>query len=139
MKNPMVSLIVFVVLAGFSMNASAQRGYNEFDRREGIYIQEYWQRANVFDRYSNAALSLRMTNETENTVEVVFTVTFFRNDQLMFESKDNKICLRPGQSLRGANAGLRFMAEGISMDMIREDWFSWDITALEVTPVESCR
>lgn len=138
MRNYFAALMCITLILGFSAEASSQRGLQEFGREQDIFVQYKWQRANFFDKESNAALTLRVTNESENFVEINFTISFYRNEQLMFQNSDNTLCLRPGQSRRGSPAGLRFMAEGISMDMIEEEWFSWDVSQMEVTIVETC-
>ncbi len=141
--QPMIRLgafafFLFATMA-FSNNLTAQRGFDQFGTEQGIRIQYRWARHNPVDPTSNAALSLRLTNEHPHPVNVTLTVTFYRNHQIMFESRDNNYCFEAGQSLRGSLANLRFMAEGISLDMVREPWFSWKISAIEVKPVGSCK
>jgi len=138
--NRLITLALFLAsMLAFSNVSYAQFGFDDYGTEEGIRIQYRWARQNPFDPTSNAALSLRLTNEHPHPVIATLTVTFFRNEQVMFESRDNNYCLEAGQSLRGAFASLRFMAEGISLDMTREDWFSWKVSAITVKPVESCK
>lgn len=139
MRNIIFSLMSLALVLGLNIDTKAQRGFSDYGREQDIFIQYRWRASNIFERHANAALILRLTNETQTPAEVSFTISFYREKQVMFRSEDNKICLLPGQSLRGAPADLRFMAEGISLDMVQSDWFRWDISQMQVTPVESCR
>jgi hypothetical protein len=138
--NRLILLTFFLAgMLAFTNSSFAQRGFDDYGTEEGIKIQYRWARHIPVDAASNAALSLRLTNEHPHPVIATITVTFFRNEQVMFQSRHNNYCLEAGQSLRGALAGLRFMAEGISLDMTQEEWFSWKITEISVKEVSSCK
>ncbi|MBW6498328.1 MAG: hypothetical protein K0B09_08075 [Bacteroidales bacterium] len=133
--------IVFLLTAMLALgNVSyAQRGFDDFGTEEGIRIQYRWTRHIPLAKESNAALSLRLTNEHPHPVIVSLSVRFFRDEQPMFESPENNYCLEAGQSLRGALANMRFMAEGITLDMTQQEWFSWKISEISVKQVDSCK
>jgi hypothetical protein len=137
MKTTFFSLAITIFFFISSQFSYAQR-FQDFDKIEGVQIQFRWERSNIFEAHPNAALLLRITNTTDQILEIEMDVSFYRDMQLMFQSKENIICLKPGQTRRGGPAGLRFMAEGISLDMVREEWFSWDISAFKVRVVEQC-
>ncbi len=139
MRHFFVCLVMMTLMMGFSMNASAQRGFEDFAREDSLHIQYRWQRANVFNRNSDAVLILRLTNLTEKSLQVTFAIGFYENQKILFQNRDNQVCLKPGQSLRGAPAGLRFGAEGITLDRAREEGFTFDIFDLQVKEVESCK
>jgi hypothetical protein len=133
-----VSFFLFVICLATASESFAQSGFSEYQTKDSIRIQYRWSRQNPVDPMSNAALSLRLTNNTSLPVVVALSVNFFRDKTLMFESRDNHYCLMPGQSLRGALANMRFMAEGVTLEMTREPWFSWEITGFSVEKVASC-
>lgn len=133
-----VSIFLFVICLATASESFAQSGFSEYQTKDSILIQYRWSRQNPVDPMSNAALSLRLTNNTSLPVVVALSVNFYRDKSLMFESRDNHYCLMPGQSLRGALANMRFMAEGVTIEMTREPWFSWDITGFSVEKVASC-
>jgi hypothetical protein len=138
--NRLITLAFFMAgMLAFTNSSFAQRGFDDYGTEQGIRIQYRWARHIPVAPESNAALSLRLTNEHPHPVNVTLTVQFYRNGQVMFESRDNNYCIEAGQSLRGALASLRFMAEGLTLDMTQEDWFSWKISAISVKPVESCK
>lgn len=139
MNRIIVSVLLLFISTALIRPAFGQRGFDQYGTEQGIRIQYRWARHIPVDPTSNAALSLRLTNEHPYAVNVTLSVTFYRNHQIMFESRDNNYCLEAGQSLRGSLANLRFMAEGISLDMVREPWFSWKISAIEVKQVGSCK
>ncbi|HSV88929.1 MAG TPA: hypothetical protein VLH61_09840 [Bacteroidales bacterium] len=139
MSRIFTSLILFALFIGLASKSFAQRGFEYYATKEGILIQYRWSRQNPVDPLSNAALSFRLTNQNEFPVIVALSVNFYRDKNHMFESKDNHYCIEPGQSLRGALAHMRFMAEGVTIEMTQEPWFSWDITGFSLKQVDSCR
>lgn len=132
-------VLIFMGLLLFSPQVFAQRGFNDYGTHHDIRIQYRWARQNPFDQNSNAALVLRLTNNREYAVIANFSVNFYRNGQLIFESRENNYCMEPGQSIRGAYAYLRFMAEGITLPMTGDPAFDWNIGDVTVKRVESCR
>lgn len=138
--NRLISLTFFLAaMLAFSNTSFAQRGFDDYGTEDGIRIQYRWTRHVPLAQDSNAALSLRLTNEHPHPVIVSLTVAFFRDEKVMFESPENNYCLEAGQSLRGALANMRFMAEGITLDMTQQDWFSWKISEISVKQVDSCK
>ena len=138
MKNLLSILILLSGIFSFSNSAFAQRGFEEYGTEEGIRIQYSWGREKLHQAEGNAALSLRLTNTHDYPVRVVIDIAFYRNLQGLFESQGNVYCLKPGQSLRGALAGMRFVAEGITLDDVREEWFSWEVSKITVEEVSDC-
>lgn len=138
--NRLISITLFLAaMLAFSNTSYAQRGFDEYGTEEGIRIQYRWTRYIPLAPDSNAALSLRLTNGHPHPVVVTLTIQFFREGQLMFESRDNNYCLEAGQSLRGAPASMRFMAEGHTLEMTQEEWFSWKVADVSVKEVSGCK
>ncbi len=129
----MACVLMFPATRAFS-----QVVYHEHDTVEDIRIEFRWQRDRIFASDPQAVLNLQLTNLGDDYREVTFVAAFYRDDQIIFESEETTICLAPGQSKRGLRAGLRFMAEGITMEMIGQDWFSWDIPFLDADSVPDC-
>lgn len=138
--NKLLSIIFFLAaIMAFSNTSYAQRGFDNYGTEEGIRIQYRWTRHIPLAKESNAALSLRLTNEHPHPVIVTITIRFYREGKLMFESRDNNYCLEAGQSLRGAPANMRFMAEGLTLEMTKEGWFSWNVSNVSVKEVSGCK
>ncbi|MEE4176432.1 MAG: hypothetical protein V2I46_02880 [Bacteroides sp.] len=136
----LITLMIFLAAAlGFSNPTFAQRGYEDYGTEEGIRIQYSWGREKITKAEGNAALSLRLTNTHDYPVRVVLDISFYRDHQELFESRENVYCLEAGQSLRGALAGMRFVAEGITLNDIREEWFSWEVAEIAVEEVSGCK
>lgn len=127
---------VFVGL--FSIESFAQVEYHYYDTYDEVRVGYRWQRASIFQSNSDAVLNLELTNLQDSAVQVGFSVGFYRDNQLVLESPDNKVCLKPGQTRRGLRGDMRFRAEGITLDMIEEEWFSWELFRVEVTGVAGC-
>lgn len=132
---------LFIVMAFMAIGAGltfGQRGYTEFGKEENLMVMYRWQRASFFQKDSDAVLNLRVTNENESAVEWTFTVGFYNDEALMYESEQVTLCLKPGQSRRGGLAGLRFTVDGMKMDAVEDEKFSWEFGVYDVDEVEDC-
>lgn len=139
MKKLITLMVSLAVMLGLSTTSFAQQGFEEYGTEEGIRIQYNWGREKLLKADGNAALSLRLTNTHDYPVRVVLDVSFYRDHQELFESRGNVYCLEAGQSLRGAFSNMRFVAEGITLSDIREEWFSWEIAEITVEEVSGCK
>jgi len=133
LRNLFLAVFMLAGLASF-----AQIEYYKHDTIEDILIEYRWQRASIFRKDADARLNLKISNHSYDYVEVRFTVAFYRDEQIYFESSEQVLCLAPGASRRGARAGLRFSAPGITRDAITEDWFSWDLSGVKVKVIDGC-
>lgn len=140
MRTLFFSWALGLILLGLvAERVSAQQvRYLAYQSIEGIEVSYRWHRSNLLNRQSDAVLNLQFVNQTAFPLEVEFDLGFYRDEQLMFASEGNRICLRPGQRRRGLRAGLRFTAPGIKMDMVDADWFSWGFIHFEATEVANC-
>ena len=138
MKKYVYSLFfVLAMLAGKSVFAQ-QIEYEEYVALDELLIEYRWQAERLFQRSGNAVLNLQMTNLTESHLEVTFVVAFYRDGQIFQESSKNVYCFEPLQRRRAGRAGLRFMAEGITLEDIEKEEFSWDVLIEEITETDSC-
>ncbi len=140
MRKLLFSWALCLILPGLvaEQAAAQQVKYLAFETIEGVEVSYRWHRSSVLNRQSDAVLNLQFVNQTAFPLEVEFDLGFYRDEQLMFASEENRICLRPGQRRRGLRAGLRFTAPGIKMDMVDADWFSWGFIHFEATEVDNC-
>ncbi len=138
--NKLVLAIIVCVGALFfvSHGAFAQVRYHEHERSDEVLVEYRWQKERFFAQNPHALLNLRITNLTDEHLTFRFTVGFYRDFQLFFESTEREVCLAPGESLRGRRADLRFRAEDIRMDTVEKDWFSWDLVHAETRLSASC-
>lgn len=134
------SLMTFaVMLVLLSSESKAQVVYTEVANVDSVRVAYRWQRERFFASDSHAVLNLQMTNESEESVKVSFVAAFYRGGIMVFETAEQEICLKPGETKRGHRAGLRFMAEGITMLTVEQEDFSWDIPFMDVVPVPVCK
>ncbi|MFW5706601.1 MAG: hypothetical protein ACOCX0_03965 [Bacteroidota bacterium] len=120
------------------ISAAAQRGFTEFETEDEIKVMYRWQRAVFFLKNSDAVLGLRVTNLSDSPVKWTYSVAFYNDKMLTYESETSELCLLPGQSRRGSLAGLRYTVEGMKKDEVESDSFSWDFGTFRVEEVESC-
>ncbi len=138
MKNYVFRMVfVLALIAGNSVFAQ-QVEYEKHMTLDELLIEYRWQAERLFQRSGNAVLNLQMTNLTESHLEVTFVVAFYREGQLFQESSKNVYCFEPLQRRRAGRAGLRFMAEGITLEDIEKEDFSWDVLIEEITETDRC-
>jgi hypothetical protein len=119
------------------LSASAQRGFTEFETEDDIKVMYRWQRATFFLKNIDAVLGLRVTNLSDSHVKWTYSVAFYNDKMLSYESETSELCLKPGQSRRGSLAGLRYSVEGMKMEDVQSDSFSWDFGIFDVEKVEN--
>jgi hypothetical protein len=136
MKKTFLAGLVFLTV--WACTAAAQVQYHYHETHDTVRVGYRWQRAQLFSRDSDAVLNLELVNQGDAAVEVLFSVGFYRDQQLFLEARDNRICLRPGQTRRGVRGDLRFSATGITLDDTEEAWFSWDLFGVVVREVAGC-
>lgn len=134
MKNITAIAVMLILSISISM---AQRGYTELTTVDSVKIMYSWQKATPMVN-SDAVLSLRATNQNDFPVKWTFTLVFYHDKKAVHESEVTEVCLKPGQSLRGGLAGLRFGMEGMKMEEVNSDHFEWEIEQSKVERVENC-
>ncbi len=133
-------LLTITVLFLLSLGKlSAQRGYTDLKTEENIKIMYRWHNVTPTDKNSDAVLNLRVTNENNYAVKWTFTVVFLSDKMARHESETSSVCMKPGQSLRGGIAGLRFTAPGLKLEEVQSASFTWEFGDFEVERVEGCR
>ncbi len=139
MKTSLIKLFVVGLLLTCADISYAQIvKYHEHDETEELRIEYRWQRERIYTRAGNAVLNLQLTNLQDLHREVSFVVAFYSDKQVVFESEENTLCFKPGQRRRGFASGLRFFAEGIGLDDVEKDDFSWDILIRDIREVSGC-
>ncbi len=131
-------MIAFLLLAAAQTAFAQQVKYQQFMESEKHLVEYRWQHERVLRKSGNAILNLRITNLLETPLEITFTVAFYRDGQLVFESEENVYCFKPGQRRRGGRAGLRYYVEGWSMDDVKTENFLWDLLIDDIRKVPAC-
>jgi hypothetical protein len=131
-------LILGILLMTGVFSSFAQRGYKEFTTEENLKIMYRWHKLQPFNKNSDAVLNLRVTNTSQSHVVWTYSVNFYENKVAVYQSETERLCLKPGQSLRGGYAGLRFTVEGMKLETVEKDTFTWEFFDFDVEEVESC-
>jgi hypothetical protein len=137
----MKTKFLFAIGILFFMTSSslfAQRGYIDLKTEDSLKIQYRWHRVSLSNKDSDAVLNLRVTNLSPSAVKWTFTVVFYNDKMAVHESEVTEVCLKPGQSLRGGLAGLRYSLEGMKLDAVEKEGFSWEFETFEVEEVPNC-
>lgn len=139
MKRQKTFFLFGIILLLAANSVTAQRvTYQKHAELDDILIEYRWQHERWLFRKGNAVLNLQITNLTESALNVDFVVAFYKDEQIIFESELNEYCFKPLQRRRAGRAGLRFLAEGVTMADIEKDNFSWDILIEDIDEVDEC-
>ena len=131
-------LIGLLLLAPVKIAFAQQVKYQQFMESEELLVEYRWQHERILRKSGNAILTLQITNLLETPSEITFTVAFYRDGQLVFESEENVYCFKPGQRRRAGRAGLRYYVDGWTMDDIKQENFSWDLLIDDIRKVPAC-
>jgi hypothetical protein len=132
--------IFFVIPAIFFApdSAHAQARFIEYDNEENLLIQYRWSRSSPFNKESDAVLNLRVVNYNDTHIKWNYSIGLYNQGVKFFESEISELCLNPGESRRGSLAGLRFSAEGITMEDVEDPGFAWEFVVFDVQKVGKC-
>ena len=131
-------LIGLLLLAPVHIAFAQQVKYQQFMESEELLVEYRWQHERILRKSGNAILTLQITNLLETPSEITFTVAFYRDGQLVFESEENVYCFKPGQRRRAGRAGLRYYVDGWTMDDVKQENFSWDLLIDDIRKVPAC-
>ena len=132
------AVIAFLLLASVQAAFAQQVKYQQFMESEELLVEYRWQHERILRKSGNAILTLQITNLLETPSEITFTVAFYRDGQLVFESEENVYCFKPGQRRRAGRAGLRYYVDGWTMDDVKQENFSWDLLIDDIRKVPAC-
>lgn len=138
MKQKYVFIAAIILLVAVNSVTAQRVTYHKYAELDEILIEYRWQHERSVFKKGNAVLNLQITNLTGSALKVDFVVAFYKDDQIMFESELNEYCFNPLQRRRAGRAGLRFMADGITMADIEKENFSWDILIEDIYEVDDC-
>ncbi len=136
MKRKYIILTAIMLLATANATVAQRVIYQKHAELEGVLIEYRWQHQRSLSKKGNAVLNLQITNLTESARKVDFVVAFYKDDQIVFESETNEYCFKPMQRRRAGRAGLRFMADGVTMSDIEKENFTWDILVEDIKDIE---
>lgn len=131
-------LIGLLLLAPVQIAFAQQVKYQQFMESEELLVEYRWQHERVLRKSGNAILNLQITNLLETPLELTFTIAFYHDGQLVFESEENVYCFTSGQRRRGGRAGLRYYVDGWTMEDIKQENFSWDLLMDDIRMVPAC-
>lgn len=140
MKNSVKILVAALIMLFFlPFDAISQRRFTEHGQEQGLIIEQRWRRSKIFKKDSDAMLVLKITNTLDHAVNAKISVGYYSGGILTYVSEEQIICLEAGQTKRGGKAGLRFLAEEITIADTKAEDFSWDFAELEVVRVDACK
>jgi hypothetical protein len=137
----------FLVVAAFSFllaftsnhETSAQRRYVDHSTVEGVEIQYRWANSSFFDKSSPLELRLKIKNTNDYPVSISYDIEFYMGPVLEETSDDTQLCINPKLAKTGRINGMFYRSKALSNQQLESDQFSWELTNLEITRVESCR
>lgn len=135
--NKKLLILCFIFLGSVSQMMS-QKKFIEFSQSNGVVFLTKWTHEKWYSRKSPLILSVKVINKNESTVEYSLGVDFFLNGKLAEQNHPVTYCLKSGKSAQGKLNGVYFKPKNISEQEVMSDWFEFELTGLEVNPVDSC-
>lgn len=140
MKQSSLTTLLVILIILFTHNSANAFlwGYDEFSVEDSVKTEFKWQRSNFMNKNSDAILNLKVTNLNEKAVEFIYSIGFYEDDLLVFESDQDTLCIDPGKNKRGGLHGLRFTVDDLNKEKATSKNFSWEYTAFIVKETEIC-
>lgn len=135
MKNYL--LLAFVLSLGVNM-ASAQRGYTEQIRKDGIKIATKWGTARDESGTKQKALLLAVENTDKTPVLYNFNILFYYEGILRETAIIEPTCIDGLKSKVGKLTGTYFIPQKFSAEQIDSPDFGFEIGDLNTEKVEAC-
>lgn len=135
MKNYLV--LFFLFTSGVSL-VSAQRGYTEQIRKDGLKISTKWGTARDESGTKQKALLLAVVNTERTPVNYGFNILFYYEGILRETAIIEESCIDGLKSKVGKITGTYFIPQKLSAEQLSSPDFGFEIGELETEKVDSC-
>jgi hypothetical protein len=140
MKNLLMFALVF--LFAFFLGpreTSGQRRYVDHSTVDGVDFQYRWANSKASDKNSPLELRLKIKNNNDYPVNVIYDIEFFMGPVLKETSDLTELCINPKLAKTGRINGMYYRSGILRNRDIESKEFRWEITNLEIERTESCR
>ncbi len=135
----MKNYLFIALLLTFSANlVSAQRGYTEQIRKDGIRIATKWGMAKDESGTKQKALLLAVENTEKTPVNYSFNILFYYEGILRETAIIEETCIDGLKSKVGKITGTYFIPQKFSVEQLSSPDFGYEIGDLNTEKVDAC-
>jgi hypothetical protein len=131
-------LLTAIALFGMSEISSAQRGYTEQTRRDGLTISTKWGKAKDETGTKRSALLISVVNNEKKAREYSFDILFYYEGILRETGVIETNCIDGLKSKVGRLSGTYFIPSKLSDEQLQAPDFGFEIDGVTVKQVEAC-
>jgi len=131
-------LITMMSLFAFAEVASAQRGYTEIIRKEGLIVSTKWGKARDAEGNRKPALLIGVQNNDRTAKNYGFNLLFYYEGRLREEGIIPESCIEGLKSKVGKITGTYFIPEKFTEEQLKSSDFTFELDDFEVEETESC-
>lgn len=131
-------LVAAAALFAFTEVASAQRGYTEIIRKDGLIVSTKWGRARDADGNRKPALLISVQNNDRTAKNYSFNLLFYYESRLREEGIIPPSCIEGLKSKVGKITGTYFIPEKFTAEQLKSSDFTFELDAFEVEETENC-
>ena len=122
----------------FNLSISAQKGYTEYQKVNGLEISTKWGMAKDANGVKKDALLLKVENTTKEAVTLAFDVNLYYEGILRESGRIEGECIPGLKSRVGKLNGIYFVPENFTTEQLKNSHFNFTLDQIEVEKIESC-
>lgn len=131
-------LLAAAALFAFAEIASAQRGYSEIIRKDGLIVSTKWGKARDAEGNRKPALLIAVQNNERTAKDYSFNLLFYYEALLREEGMIPSSCIEGLKSKVGKLTGTYFIPEKFTEEQLKSSDFYFELDSFEVEETENC-
>lgn len=137
MKKSLFLFFIFTI-SGFIFSIQAKNPYKQIESIDSVSFFYKWKPSVFAKKDSPLMLLLKIKNENEHSVNVIFTVDYFWQAKRQASSDEKQICIKPMKSKKGKIGKLGFDTGSLTNEQILSDDFIVEITGINIEKTDYC-
>jgi hypothetical protein len=131
-------IILTACLLTFGLGATAQPGYTQYMKKEGLKIGTKWAKAKDENGEKKSALLLALDNTNEYATSFTIEIRMYYEGILRETGTIENMCLPAQKSSIGKLNGLYFIPEKFTSEQLKSSDFNLELDLLSITKVDEC-
>ncbi|MCH2215622.1 MAG: hypothetical protein MK086_10655 [Flavobacteriales bacterium] len=130
-------LLAFILVLIFP-DINAQKGYNEYQKVNGLEISTKWGLARDASGIRKDAILLKVQNTIKEALILSLDINLYYEGILRESGRIEDECIPGLKSRVGKLNGIYFMPENFTSEQLKNSHFSFSLDEIEVKMIEAC-
>ena len=129
---------MLVLALVFVIQSQAQKGYDAYQKVDGMNISTKWGKAKDAEGVKRDALLFKLENSSDQAAVLSLSINFYYEGILRETGRIEGVCLNALKSSVGKLNGVYFIPEGFTPEQIKNSDFGFTLENIEVEKVDAC-